>query len=185
MALVPASRVNESYLSDATEHAIAHAPPRCNSSAIDRRGQEDLAFGSAVEGVITSTGYLTTLRIAMQTVSLYIIAALFVGAGFGHFLWPGVFKPLVPPYLPRPLLLVYLSGLAEVAGGIGVLISPIRPYAGYGLILLLCALFPVHVYMAREPGHFPGIPLWALYMRVPLQFVLVAWVYWAACRPEI
>ena len=121
----------------------------------------------------------------MQAVSLYAISALFVGAGLGHFLWPGVFTRIVPPYLPRPLLLVYLSGVAEVAGGIGVLVSAVRPYAGWLLILLLCALFPVHVYMLREPGKLPNVPLWLLYMRVPLQFVLMAWVYWATCRPEI
>lgn len=122
---------------------------------------------------------------APQVASLYAIAALFVVAGFGHFLWPSVFTPVVPPYFPRPLLLVYLSGLTEVTGGIGVLISPLRPYAGWALILLLCAFLPVHIYMAREPGEFPSIPLWTLYMRVPLQFVLMVWVYWAACRPEI
>ena len=121
----------------------------------------------------------------MQTGSLYAIAALFIGSGLGHFLWPGVFTRIMPPYFPRPHLLVYLSGVAEVAGGIGVLFPAVRPYAGWGLILLLCAVFPVHVYMLRQPEEFPNVPLWALYLRVPLQFVLMAWVYWAACRPGI
>ena len=80
---------------------------------------------------------------------------------------------------------MYLSGVAEVAGGIGVLFPAVRPYAGWGLILLLFAVFPVHVYMAGQPGEFPKVPLWALYLRVPLQFVLMAWVYWAACHPGI
>ena len=118
----------------------------------------------------------------MHTVSLYAIAALFMGAGVAHFLRPGVFVPLMPPYLPRPLLLVYLSGAAELVGGIGVLVPALRPYAGWGLLLLLCAVFPVHVYMVRHPEAFSQIPLWALYARLPLQFVLMAWVYWAACR---
>jgi len=119
----------------------------------------------------------------MQTLSLYALAALFVGAGVAHFVWPGVFVRIVPPYLPRPLLLVYLSGAAEVLGGIGVLVPALRVYAGWGLLLLLCALLPVHVYMARHPDAFAQIPRWALYARLPLQFVLMAWVYAAACRP--
>ena len=119
----------------------------------------------------------------MQSLSLYALAALFVGAGVAHFVRPGVFVHIVPPYLPRPRLLVYLSGAAEVLGGIGVLVPALRVYAGWGLLLLLCALLPVHVYMARRPDAFPRIPRWALYARIPLQFVLLAWVYWTACRP--
>jgi uncharacterized membrane protein len=114
--------------------------------------------------------------------SQYAIAALFVAAGVAHFLWPSVFVRLVPPYLPRPQLLVYLSGGAEVLGGLGMLVPTLRPYAGWGLLLLLGAVFPVHVYMVRHPEAFSNIPRWALYARLPLQFVLMAWVYWAACR---
>jgi len=123
------------------------------------------------------------LRPPMHTGSLYAIAALFIGAGLAHFLWPNVFVRVVPPYLSRPLLLVYLSGVAEVLGGIGVLLPSVRPYAGWGLLLLLFAVFPVHIYMVRQPGTFSKVPLWALYARLPLQFVLMAWIYWAACRP--
>jgi len=117
----------------------------------------------------------------MHTGSLYAIAALFTGTGLAHFVWPSVFVHIVPPYFSRPRLLVSLSGAAEVAGGIGVLLPALRPYAGWGLILLLCAVFPVHTYMARHPEAFPRLPRWALYARMPLQFVLMAWVYWAAC----
>ena len=117
----------------------------------------------------------------MHIGSIYAIAVLFIGAGLAHFLWPEMFVRVVPPYFPRPLLLVYLSGVAEVLGGVGVLVPTARPYAGWGLLLLLCAVFPVHIYMVRRPGAFPQIPLWALYVRLPLQFVLMAWVYWAAC----
>ncbi len=118
----------------------------------------------------------------MQSLSLYAIAALFIGTGVSHFLWPDVFVRIMPPYFPRPLLLVYLSGVAELLGGIGVLIPALRLYAGWGLILLLCAVFPVHVYMVRRPEAFSHIPRWALYARLPLQFVLMAWVYWTVCR---
>jgi uncharacterized membrane protein len=118
----------------------------------------------------------------MHTLSLFAVAAVFVGAGVAHFVWPPVFVRIVPPYVPRPLLLVYLSGVAEVLGGLGVLVPALRVYAGWGLLLLLCAVFPVHTYMARHPEVFSKVPGWALYGRIPLQFVLMAWVYWTACR---
>lgn len=121
----------------------------------------------------------------MHALSLYAVAVLFVGTGVAHVLWPSVFVRIMPPYLPRPLLLIYLSGIAEVIGGLGVLVPALRVYAGWGLLLLLCAVFPVHVYMARHPEVFSDIPLWALYLRLPLQFVLMAWVYWAACRGRV
>lgn len=121
----------------------------------------------------------------MHTGSIYAIAALFVSAGLAHFLWPDMFVRVVPPYFSRPLLLVYLSGVAEVLGGSGILIPAVRPYAGWGLILFLAAVYPVHLYMVRHPDAFSRIPVWALYARLPLQFAIMAWVYWAACRPGI
>lgn len=121
----------------------------------------------------------------MHGYSLYAIAALFLSTGLAHFLWPSVFVRIMPPYLPRPLLLVYLSGVAELLGGVGVLIPAFRVYAGWGLILLLCAVFPVHVYMVRHPEAFSQLPLWALYARLPLQFGLMAWIYWAVCSSPI
>jgi len=118
----------------------------------------------------------------MQTLSLYAIAALFVGAGVAHFVWPGVFVRIVPPSLPAPRLLVFVSGAAEILGGVGVLIPGVRVAAGWGLLLLLVAVFPANVHMALHPEAFARIPRWALLARLPLQFVLMAWVYWAACH---
>lgn len=86
----------------------------------------------------------------------------------------------MPPYLSAPLALVYLSGLLEVLGGVGVLAPRFRKAAGWGLIALLVAVFPANLYMvaASEPFTAQGIPLWLLYARLPLQFILIAWVYW-------
>lgn len=111
--------------------------------------------------------------------STYLIAAIFVAAGVAHFVWPGVFERIVPPYLPAPTLLVYVSGAFEILGGVGVLIPGVREWAGWGLIFLLIAVFPANVYMAMEPDAFSDIPRWILYLRLPLQFVLIAWIYWS------
>jgi uncharacterized membrane protein len=117
----------------------------------------------------------------LHTLSLYAIAAMFIGAGLGHVVRPQFFVRIMPPYLPAPQLLVYLSGAAEIAGGIGLLLPAWRVYAGWGLIGLLVAFLAVHVYMSRHPEAFPDVPAWALHVRLGLQFALIAWVYWAAC----
>lgn len=107
------------------------------------------------------------------------IAVLFIGAGIRHFIRPAPYAGIVPYMLPHPLLLVYLSGLAELAGGIGVLIPPVRILAGRGLILLLIAVFPANVQMlvsaraANAPRWFEAI----LWLRLPVQGLLIAWVW--------
>ncbi len=77
--------------------------------------------------------------------------------------------------------MVQLSGVAEFAGGVGVLLTPTRRLSGLGLIALLAAVFPANLYMAREPEHFRKIPRWALYARLPLQPLMMLWA-WRATR---
>ena len=96
-----------------------------------------------------------------------------------HFVRPRPFEAIVPPALPAPRALVYASGAAEVAGGIGLLVPRLRRAAGLGLVALLLAVFPANVWMAREAGRFRRVPAWALWARLPLQFVLIGWVRWA------
>lgn len=118
----------------------------------------------------------------MPSASVLAIASIFIAAGIAHFVWPGVFVRIVPPYLPYPEALVYISGAFELLGGIGVLVPSVRIYAGWGLILLLLAVFPANIHMALHPDAFPRIPAWTLWARLPLQFVLIAWVYVSTCR---
>lgn len=115
----------------------------------------------------------------MHRLSVYLIALLFGAAGAAHFVWPSVFTRIVPPYLPAPRTLVYASGAAELLGAVGVLVPGLRGYAGWGLILLLLAVFPANVHMALHPIDFDHIPAWVLYLRLPLQFALIGWIYWA------
>lgn len=115
----------------------------------------------------------------MHRPSLYAIALLFGVAGTAHIVWPAPFARIVPPYLPAPRMLVYMSGVAELLGAAGVLVPALRLYAGWGLILLLLVVFPANVHMALQPTDFERIPAWALYLRLPLQFVLIGWIYWA------
>lgn len=108
----------------------------------------------------------------------------FIIAGALHFVVPAYYVAIVPSYLPHPAMLVTLSGLAEIAGGIGLLIPRFRQAAGAGLVLLLVAVFPANVEMLRL-ARVRSAPPWAetvLWLRLPLQAVLI-WLAWRLSRP--
>jgi uncharacterized membrane protein len=116
---------------------------------------------------------------------LVLLGVLFVGAGVSHFTATDFFVEIVPPYLPAPLLLVWISGVAEIALGVLVLVPATRRRAAWGLIALLLAVFPANIYMALHDVHPAHAPAWmgrpstlALWLRLPLQFVMIAWAWW-------
>jgi uncharacterized membrane protein len=114
--------------------------------------------------------------------SRMLLGVAFVGAGVNHVLMPRAYERIVPPSMKgRAQSLVAVSGVAEVAGGLGVLLPWTRRPAGLGLIALLVAVFPANLYMARTPEHFRKIPRWALYGRLPLQPLMMWWA-WRATR---
>ena len=109
----------------------------------------------------------------------YVFGALFVVAGVMHFVLPKVYASIMPPMLPAPVLLVYVSGVAEILGGVGVLVPSTRRMAAWGLVALLIAVWPANLEMAMHPERFASMPVWALWVRLPLQLPLIwwAWVY--------
>ena len=110
------------------------------------------------------------------------LALFFIGAGVNHFVIPRHYERIVPPSLQgQAKRVVQLSGVAELAGGLGVLLPWTRRLSGLGLIALLAAVFPANLYMAREPSAFPRVPQWALYARLPLQPLMMLWA-WRATR---
>jgi uncharacterized membrane protein len=111
----------------------------------------------------------------------WILAAFFVLAGINHFRMPVVYVDMMPPWLPWPSGINVISGLCEIAGGIGILIRSTRLAAGWGLILLLICVFPANLHVALQ-GHMPGFDFSPaiLWLRLPLQAVLIAWVAWVA-----
>ncbi len=119
-----------------------------------------------------------------RRLALLALAAFFVVAGANHFVNPDFYLGIMPPYLPAHLELVYLSGFFEMLGGVAVLVPGVRAHAGWGLILLLMAVYPANIHMALHPELFPDIAASVLYARLPLQVLFVAWAYWAT-RPEV
>ena len=116
----------------------------------------------------------------MKTALLYVLAAFMVFAGVMHFVRPKGFARIVPRALPAPMLLVYLSGAAEVLLGLGLLHPATRAWAAWGLVALFVAVFPANVNMAVNRIGFTRKPpaMWLLWARLPLQAVLVAWAWW-------
>ena len=140
------------------------------------------AWRTSVRGVPRRSGSRASLRGSWWLRAP--LAALFVGTGTLHFTNPEPFVAIVPQALPAPLALVHASGVAELMGGVGLLHPrTVRP-AGWWLIATLLAVFPANIGMALSPERHPGIPEWALWARLPLQAVLIAWVHQAAlARP--
>ena|ERR1700722_7598286 len=119
-----------------------------------------------------------------QSILRYLAALFFVGAGINHFRNPGFYQKIVPPGFGPPAQMVAISGVAEIAGGLGLLIPRLRDTAAWGLIALLIAVFPANIYMAFWPEKIPGMHFarWQLWARLPLQGVMIAWVAWAGLR---
>lgn len=94
-----------------------------------------------------------------------------------HFVIPRAYESIVPDYLPGPRALVYASGIAEIAGGAGVLHPRTRRVGSSWSIATLVAVFPANVHMALHPERYRMIPGGrpALIARLPFQALFVAW----------
>jgi uncharacterized membrane protein len=111
-----------------------------------------------------------------------------IAVGVLHFVSPAPFERIVPPWLPAAKLLVYLSGVAEIALGAAVLWAPIRRWAAFGLVALYIAVFPANIHMAINRVSLvegaPPPPVWALYARLPMQALMIANALWIARRSK-
>jgi len=116
-----------------------------------------------------------------KRILLWVMGAFYVWAGVMHFARPDFYRPMMPPYLPAHDALIFLSGVAEVMCGLGVLFPPTRKLAAWGTIALLIAVFPANIHVA-----FDNVPVFGAsegagpigFVRLPLQLVLIAWAWW-------
>ncbi len=117
-----------------------------------------------------------------MSVPLWVLAAIFLVGGVMHLVNPALYRPVMPGWLPAPDALILVSGIAEIAGGAGLLVRRTRRAAGVGLILLLVAVFPANIEMLRA---YRGQSLaWTtlLWLRLPLQGVLIWWTWRVSWR---
>jgi len=121
----------------------------------------------------------------MKKIVSVILGIAFIFVGLLHFVRPEGFLAIMPSWIPFHHFWVYASGAVEIAGGVGLLIPKYRTIAGWTLFILLIVVFPANINMAVNEIQLPGrdpLPVWALWARLPLQFVLMYVVYWAAIK---
>lgn len=133
-------------------------------------------WGEETAGDYLTMNWRVTFRI--------LLGIFFVAAGANHFRTPEIYLGMMPPWLPAHLTLVDVSGVAEILGGIGILVPATRTFSAWGLIALLIAIFPANLHVAML-GHMPGFDFspFVLWLRLPFQFVLIGWVWWSCLFP--
>lgn len=109
-----------------------------------------------------------------------ILAVCMIVAGISHFVVPQPYIRIVPGFLPAPAALVYASGVIEVLLALGLLLPSTRQVSAWGLVILFIAVYPANLNMAFNHIQISGIPdtWWFHAIRLPFQFVLIAWAYW-------
>ncbi|MGH9804683.1 MAG: DoxX family protein [Candidatus Acidiferrales bacterium] len=114
------------------------------------------------------------------------MAAMFLFTGADHFANPQRYLPMMPPYVPWPGTMIYLSGFFELLGAAGLLWRKTRRWGGYGLAALLVAVFQANIYVALAGGQVEGLPAggWYYWVRLPLQFVFIGWAIWCAIAED-
>lgn len=122
-----------------------------------------------------------TRRVLLVLMSLGLMTM-----GVLHFVAVDAFVAVMPPYLPWHRELVLISGAFEFVLGAAALVPRLRPWAGWGIALLLIAVFPANVHMAMSHVGLPGEeppPSWALWARLPFQAVFIAVALWTTKNP--
>lgn len=115
-----------------------------------------------------------------------VLSVAIIVVGITHFIKPEQYVRIVPPQLPYPTELVYISGFFEILGGIGLLIPFVSVAAAWGLIALFIAVFPANINQALNSIPIQGIPHhpWLYWVRLPFQAVLIAWAWWYTRKPD-
>ncbi len=121
-------------------------------------------------------------KLNAKRISLIIMIVFYFAAGINHFVNPEAYYPLIPPYFMWPKLINAAAGIAEIILAAGLIFSATRKWAAYGIIAMLIAFIPSHIYMIQQGGCFPKpsfcFPAWTMWVRLLLlQPVLVWWAY--------
>ena len=118
-----------------------------------------------------------------QTVGLAIVFLWFMVGGVTHFTSPEFFVNIMPPYIGWHLEIVYASGVLEILGALGVLLPATRQLAGNCLFILTIAVTPANIYMWMNPELFPDVPEIFLSLRLIVQLLLLACIWWSTRQP--
>ena len=122
--------------------------------------------------------YSMNTSIDLKLISIVVMGLFYFSVGVNHFTDPYWFLQIVPPYLPYKIELVYISGFLEIVLGVMLLVPKTRVYAGWGLIMLLIAVYPANIYLAQTNGVAMNTTPLIAWGRLPIQFVFIGLAYW-------
>lgn len=125
----------------------------------------------------------------MSRTLIYLMGLIYISTGIWHFVDAELYLPLMPPYLLFPEILNFLAGLFELLFGLGVFIRATRKWAAWGLILLLIAFIPVHVFFIQSGSCIANslcFDPWISWVRLILIHpFLILWAYWVSFQNKI
>lgn len=117
-----------------------------------------------------------------KKISLVLLILLYAGAGVNHFIHPAAYYTIIPPYLPNPVAINIVAGIAEIIAALLLAFPRTRAWGSYVVVAMLIAFIPAHVYMIQQGGCMGTaicMPLWGAWLRLfPLQFILITWAWW-------
>lgn len=119
----------------------------------------------------------------LKNVGLAFVFLFFMGGGIAHFLYTDFFAAIMPPYIGYHREIVYISGVFEILGAIGILVPALRQWAGNGLLLLVVVVSPANIHMWLHPDLFPDVPQAFLSIRLVMQVALLALIWWCTRTP--
>jgi len=108
---------------------------------------------------------------------LYVMALLYVLAGINHFRKPELYFKIIPPFFTNKKFINEMTGLLEIMLGVYLCIPIFSNLAAISIMILLVVIFPSNIYMVIEKKAHLGLPKWLLYLRLPIQLVLILWAY--------
>lgn len=115
-----------------------------------------------------------------QHVALWFVFAWFFLGGLAHFAFTELETSIVPPQIPDATDVVLATGVLELVGAFGLLVPWTRRWAGWGLFALTLAVTPANVYMLVAHDRFASVPEWLLWLRLPMQLLLLWLIVWAS-----
>ena len=121
---------------------------------------------------------------SLKNLGLGVVFLWFMGGGIAHFTSTDFFVAIMPPYLGYHTEIVYVSGILEILGAIGILIPRFRQWAGNGLLLLVICVSPANIHMWLHPELFPDVPAVFLSVRLVIQVALLMLIWWCTRTPQ-
>lgn len=115
------------------------------------------------------------------------LSAMLLFTALGHFAFTKGMTLMLPGFIPYKTAVVYATGVIEIAAAIGLFVPSMRLLAGWLLIIFFILILPANIYAAIrkvdiQSATFDGNGVAYLWFRIPMQILLILWVYYSAVK---